>query len=281
MSGGARLIDHCYGKSRVRVLKVLREGTTHTIKELTVAVRLTGDFERSYTVAAGDNSQVVATDTMKNTVNVLAARHLGVETEPFLVRLAEHFTTAYPQVATATVEATERSWQRLGPHSFTGNDRSEAWARVTASGEESAVVESGVRDLVILKSSGSGFSGFPRDAFTTLPETEDRLFATALSATWRWKAAPASYAAANRVVMEAMLRPFSTEHSPSVQATMFQMGEAALGAVGEIAQIHLVMPNQHCLLVNLAPFGVANANELFVPTDEPHGLIEATVGRGA
>jgi urate oxidase len=276
------LASHRYGKSRVRVMKILRDGATHTIKELEVAVALEGDFATSYT--AGDNSLVVATDTMKNTVHVLAHRHLGRETERFVQTLAGHFLEKYAQVQKATVTASERVWDRLSiggaphPHSFVNAQQARPFVTVTADRTTTAI-ESGIADLLILKSTGSGFSDFPRCEFTTLPETGDRIFATSLRATWHWSAAPADYSAANVAITTALLAPFAQNFSPSVQTTLYQMGEAALAACAEISRIQLAMPNKHCLLLDLKPFGIENKNEVFVPTDEPHGQIEATVGR--
>jgi urate oxidase len=277
-----RLVTHEYGKSRVRVLKVFREDATHTVKELDVAVTLTGDFASSYT--SGDNSLVVATDTIKNTVNVLAHRELGLQTERFAKVLAEHFPAKYGQVKTARVEITERVWDRLvaggapHPHSFTAAQSARAW--VSASAESGGtVLRSGIRELLILKSTGSGFEGFPRCEFTTLAETKDRVFATSLDATWTWGDLPGDFTAANREVLAALLEPFALNYSPSVQTTLFEMGDRVLQACPEVMEIHLAAPNKHCLLINLKPFGIENRNELFVPTDEPHGQIEATIRR--
>lgn len=279
-----KLVDHRYGKSRVRVMKVLRDGATHTIKELDAAVALSGDFETSYTLPEGDNSRVVATDTMKNTVNVLAHEHLGHENERFALTLGGHFLTRYAQVKEVRVELAERVWNRLQigeephAHSFLQAENAQPFTRLMISADEQRL-ESGVRDLLILKTTGSGFEGFPRCEFTTLPETNDRIFATALEATWRWAGEPADYAAANAAIVAAMLKPFAENYSPSVQTTLFAMGTAALAACAEISEITLAMPNKHCLLINLQPFGRENCNELFVPTDEPHGQIEATIAR--
>lgn len=278
----AKLVSHQYGKSRVRVMKLIREGATHTIKELDVAIALAGDFASSYT--AGDNSLVVPTDTMKNTVNVLASQHLGLETERFAQMLAAHFLAKYSQVKTVTVQASERVWDRLTvagvphPHSFTGGQRAQPFTTVTAD-RDTVSTESGITDLLILKSMQSGFEGFPRCEFTTLRETGDRIFATSLTAAWTWSAVPADYAATNRAILAALLQPFALNFSPSVQTTLFQMGEAALHAAPEIGRIHLSMPNKHCLPIDLTPFGLENRQDIFLPTDEPHGLIEATVGR--
>ena len=148
-----------------------------------------------------------------------------------------------------------------------------------ACNESTKTISSGIRDLVILKSTGSGFENYPKDEFTTLPATADRILATSFSATWTFKDAPEHYGRANEAILSAMLKVFANNYSPSAQTTLFQMGEAALGACPEISKLDLAMPNKHCLLINLTPFGLENKNEVFVPTDEPHGNITATVVR--
>jgi urate oxidase len=278
-----KLAAHRYGKGRVRVLKVLRDGATHTVKELEVAVSLEGDFAASFTAA--DNTLVVPTDTIKNIVNALAHERLQSESEPFADGLATHLLERYPQVGRVHVELEERIWTRLRigasphPHTFVHADRARPVVRLVASATE-RTLESGIRELLILKSSGSGFEHFPRCEHTTLAETADRILATSLSATWRWAKRPPSYMAANAAIVQAMLGPFATRYSPSVQTTLFEMGSAALDVSPGIESITLTMPNLHCLRIDLSPFGRENANELFVPTDEPHGQIEATVVRG-
>jgi urate oxidase len=277
-----KLLLHQYGKARVRVLKVLRSGHQHSIKELSISVMLSGDFDASYTRA--DNSLVVPTDTMKNTVQALALEHLGAETEDFGVMLAEHFFKTYPQAARAEVHCSERSWQRIRldgkphPHSFQEAGPARLFAQVCCDGGKTTV-QSGIEDLLILKSTQSGFEGFVKDKYTTLPETRERIFATELKASWFYLSKPASHSETNARILEAMLGVFAGTYSPSVQVTLFQMGQAALQAAPEVEKINLAMPNKHCLLANLAPFGLENKNELFIPTDEPHGQIEGTVGR--
>ena len=277
-----KLTDHSYGKARVRVLKVLRDGAKHSLKELDVQVMLHGDFDASYTQA--DNKLVVATDSMKNTVNIFAKEKLGAETEPFGIALAEHFIQTYAHVARAEVTISEHCWERLviagqpHPHSFTERGAARPTVRVVST-RGGTTVESGIEDLLVLKSSASGFEDFLRDKFTTLPETGDRVFATKLKAVWTFDTKPVSYATTNQNILDAMLKTFAENFSPSVQVTLFQMGEAALLAAPEVKKIHLVMPNQHCLLINLSPFGLENKNELFIPTDEPHGQIEGTIER--
>ncbi len=279
---GAKLIDHQYGKSRVRVLKVLRDGATHTLKELDVSVRLSGDFESSYT--SGDNGRVILTDTMKNTVHALAKDALGPQTEPFALTLARHFLERYEQVRRVTIKTRERVWDRLAvdgtphPHSFTHVQSARPAVLVKAS-REGIETMSGLENLLLLKSTASSFKDYPKDEFTTLPETDERIFATSLIAFWRWGSEPTNYLQANETIRAALIRPFALNHSPSVQTTLFQMGEAALAACAEINRVHLAMPNKHYLPINLAPFGRENRNEVFLPTDEPHGQIEATITR--
>jgi urate oxidase len=285
-----KLIAHRYGKSRVRLMKILREGEVHTVKELTARVLLEGEFDRSYTHA--DNAQVVATDTMKNTLYVLAHQHLGYENEPFARQVAAHFLDRHAQVSGVHVELEERVWTRMQvsgaadppqphPHGFIQSEVLRPFTRLRALRDAVPEQESGVRDLIVLKSTASGFAGFHRDELTTLPETEERILASAVRATWAWAPGrePASYRAAQRAILDAMLVPFAARYSPSVQATLFEMGTAALEACPEIARITLTMPNLHCLPVDLARFGRTNQHEIFMPTDEPHGDIEATVSR--
>jgi len=276
------LVHQRYGKARVRLMKVTREETQHALKELVVSVWLEGDFDVSYTDS--DNRPIVPTDTMKNTVNVLAKEKLGLENEEFGLVLARHFLATYPQVRSVEIGLAEHGWDRLltrgkpHPHSF--QERSSATPLATvvcARGEHR--VESGITDLLILKTTGSGFEGFARDKLTTLRETQDRILATKLSATWTYGRPPKSYSTTNAAILTAMLDIFAADYSPSVQRTLFQMGEAALSAAPEISKVRLTLPNQHCLLVDLSPFGLENKNELFVPTDEPHGVIEGTVSR--
>ena len=277
-----KLIHHHYGKAKVRVMKVTRMGTQHSLKELEVSVMLQGDFDASYTRA--ENRLVVPTDTMKNIVYVLAREKLGAETEDFGLALGEHFLKTYPQVERADIGLSERGWERMSvgaqphPHAFVQKNTARTFAQVACARSGSSV-ESGIEDLLILKTTGSGFEGYAQDRFTTLPPTEDRIMATKLKATWSYEKRPANYSATNGAILEAMLAVFARNYSPSVQVTLFQMGEAALQAAPEVSKVSLAMPNKHCLLVNLAPFGLENPNEIFVPTDEPHGQIEGTVTR--
>ena len=277
-----KLHSHRYGKAKVRVLKVFRSDSTCSLKELEVFILLEGAFEGSYT--KGDNSAIVATDTMKNTINVLAQKQLGQSIEPFAIALAEHFLNKYSQVNSVTVEVAERVWQHMdlggqpAPTSFTSAGKATPFTSVigTANGME---VTSGIRDLIILKTSGSAFEGYLKDEFTTLPETNDRLLATSLIGTWVYRFTPPDYNVVNSQIIKKMLEVFATQFSPSVQATLYEMAVAALASCPEVNRVSLTMPNLHCLPIDLKPFGLENKNELFVPTDAPQGWIEATIVR--
>ena len=273
-----KLSSHRYGKARVRVVKVLRDGPRHTVVETDVQALLEGDFETSYT--KGDNSKVVATDTVKNTINVLSRDHLTAEIEKFALHLARHFLGRYPQIERTHIDIRERVWERLGDsnHSFTAPGSPVPWVKAVVT-DKSEELSSGVTDWLILKSTESGFSDYPRCEFTTLPETNDRIFATSVTAGWHWTRHPAGFRETNARIREAMLRPFCDNFSPSVQTTMAEMAEAAFAAVAEIDEVSLALPNKHCNLINLQPFGLENPNIVFTATDEPHGQIEAVFRR--
>jgi len=277
-----KIVSSRYGKKHVRVLKVLREGARHQVKELDVSCLLEGDFEASFT--ASDNSKVVPTDTVKNTVIALAHTLLGRENERFGLDLVRHFIGKYPQVRRVRVEMSERRWDRHAiagaphDHAFIGGAGS-PFACVVAERGGAEVVESGIDDLLVLKSTGSGFIGYPRDEFTTLPETTDRILSMKARMAWTFGTVPPDFNAANEVVVAAMLGVFAANYSPSVQATLHQMAAAAFAASPHVRRVTLALPNRHYLLANLKPFGLDNPNVTFIPTDEPHGQIEATIDR--
>ena len=260
-----------------------RRPDRHDLRDLTIAIKFEGDYDASYT--DGDNSAVLPTDTMKNTVYALAAREPVGEPESFALRLAGHFLTRNPRLTRVRIDLTEHGWGRI-PR----GEREHGQAFVqTGSGARTASVESdrgtvtvsaGVADLVIMKTADSAFTGFPRDEYTTLPETRDRLLATALTASWRYAGNDLEFGPAWRVVRSTLLETFAEHHSESVQHTLFAMGQSVLDALGDVAEIRLVMPNRHHLPIDLTPFGLPNRNEVFVATEEPHGLIEATIVRG-
>ncbi len=276
------ITDAAYGKSKIRIVHVARRGDRHDLRDVTVAIRFEGDYETSYT--AGDNRDVLPTDTMKNTVYALAAREGVGEPEAFGSLLAHHFIERNPRLGRVRVDLTEHPWGRL---TLGGRDHGRAFVRhgpetrsaaVTVD-RTSLVVKAGVCDLVILKSSHSAFAGFLRDEYTTLPETHDRLLATSMTATWRYRSHDLDFGPTWLAVRRTLLEAFAEHDSQSVQHTLYAMGQAVLDSADEVAEIRLVMPNKHHIPFDLSPFGLANRNEIFVVTDEPHGLIEATVVR--
>jgi urate oxidase len=274
--------EHRYGKQSIRLVKVVRGANGHAVRDLTISATLDGAFERAYT--DGDNSAVVATDTMKNTVYALARQHPIDHVESFALRLAQHFT-AMTGVVRAHIECVEHRWSRLSvggrphPHAFVQPGGEQWTAAVTrdASGER---VVAGVANLVVLKTTDSAFSGFPRDEYTTLAESEDRILATSVTATWLYRPGTSDFAVRDRV-RQALVETFAAHISRSVQHTLYAMGEAALAACADLVEITLAMPNRHHVLVDLQPFGLDNPNEVFVATDQPFGLIEATMRRRA
>ncbi len=280
----AVLAQNNYGKSLVRMLKATRLADRHEIFEVCVATALEGDFADTH--VTGDNSKVIPTDTQKNTVYALARQHTFASAEEFGLILARHFVDSFPAIVTsARVELEQSLWHRLhttkGPHPTTfesaGNERRLARVVVTRSG---ARVEGGLRDLLALKSTDSAFVGYVRDRYTTLKETDDRIFATSVAANWKYTGAEVDFNRAHGAIRAAMMETFAFHKSLSVQQTLLAMGDAALAACAEISEIRLSLPNKHYLLANLEPFGLDNPNQVFIPTSEPHGLIEATVTRG-
>ena len=273
-----------YGKGRVRVLRLFREAPTHEVRELTVQAMLEGEgLDRAYTAA--DNSAVVATDTIKNIVNALACDHLQADSETFAGLVARFFLDRYPHVTKAEIRAVETRWTRIAldgaphPHGFTldGNGRPFAHVTATREGTETA---SGLEGFTFMKTTEAGWSNFHRDEYRTLPDTDDRIVATSLDATWSWARAPASYPDANAAIMDALMREFLAGYSHGVQDSLYRMGERALEAVPEIAVIRFAAPNKHYIPMNLSGFGRDAAGTVFLPTDEPHGQIEAVVSRG-
>ena len=269
-----------YGKSRIRLVKVRRARDPHELVDLTIDVQLEGAFDAVY--VDGDNAPCLATDTMKNTVYALARQDPIDHVEAFALRLAGHFL-AKPEVSRARISAVEQPWGRLSsggqphPHAFV-QAGAEHWTTVVTRDAAEAEIVSGLANLVVLKTTDSAFAGFPRDEFTTLPNTEDRIMATSITASWTYAPGPADFGARAQV-RRVLVETFAAHHSRSVQHTLYAMGEAALAACAGVTSITLTLPNRHHLLVDLKPFGLDNPNEIFVATDQPFGLIEATIRR--
>jgi urate oxidase len=279
----ARLGENRYGKSRVRLSRITRLSDRHEFNEWTVHVMLYGDFEASYTQA--DNSKILPTDTMKNTVYYVARNAKASTIEAFACELGDYFLDNQPQVAKVSIEVEEKAWQRMivdgAPEATTfkmGAPEAQTVNAERARGGAWDVV-SGIDGLTILKTTKSAFTGYIKDKLTTLKPATDRIFGTRATATWEYATATPDYTDVRARILAALLKEFAGHDSMSVQHTLFDMGKAALAAAPEIARIRLSMPNLHHLLADLSPFGLDNPNHIFVPIDEPHGTIEATVER--
>lgn len=276
------LAETAYGKSKVRLVKVSRRGDRHDLLDLTVAIRFEGEYGASYTL--GDNSHVLPTDTMKNTVYALAAKKDLAEPEALGASLADHFLAGNPSLQTVTITISEAPWGRI---TVAGREHGQAFVR---GGQETRTclirgtrtgqtIGAGVADLVLMKTSHSAFTGFRRDAYTTLAETSDRLLATSMTARWTYASTDLAFGQTWHAVRSTLLETFAEHRSQSVQHTLHAMGQAVLDSMESVSRIRLVMPNKHHVPFDLTRLGLENRNEIFVPTDEPHGLIEATIVR--
>lgn len=275
-----RLGENNYGKSRVRLLRVLKQEGRHDIREVTLSIAFEGDFESAH--SEGDNRKILPTDTMKNTVYVLARQYPIEAVEDFCAHVIEHFLTYNQQVTRVRLEASEIPWARIPmggkphPSAFlrAGAERRTAKLAGTRDGTS---VRAGIKDLVVLKTTQSAFEGFLRDPYTTLKEDRGRILSTSIHAEWLYEGDEVQYSPAWHGVRQVLLESFAEHESKSLQHTLYAMGEAVLSSFDRIREIRLSLPNKHFLLVDLSPFGMGNPAEVFLPTDEPHGLIEATV----
>jgi urate oxidase len=278
----ALLGENRYGKSRVRLLRVKR-GAAHHLHEWSVDILLQGDFEACFT--GGDNSKILPTDTMKNTVYSLARKSSAGCMEQFAGELVDFFLARNPQVSHAEVSVSEKEWEHANvegqphPTTFVQSSGERQTTKVGRPQGGKPSVTSGLENLIIMKTADSGFENYMKDSLTTLPPTSDRLFATALRAEWFYSSQELAFETLRGKIRETLVASFAQHKSKSVQHTLYAMGEAVLSDVGEVAEIELTMPNIHYLLVDLSRFGQDNPNEIFFPTDEPHGYIEARLRR--
>ena len=271
-----------YGKSEIRLLKVRRGAERHGLWDLDVRVALEGDFEAAHT--KGDNSRLLATDTMRNTVYALAKDHLTGSIEAFGLALVDHFLRAGPTVTSCLVEITQHRWDRIEvdgrphEHSFV---RGRGERRTEVSGDEggSRSVEAGIGDVYVMKTTNSGFEGFLRERFTTLPETDERILATVVTAKWVYNTTDADFDSLWDGVLRKTLETFTDHYSPSVQNTLYRMGKAVLEEFPEVERIWYSFPNVHHVLYDLARFGIENEGEIFHATRDPYGQIEGWVER--
>ena len=263
-----------YGKAEIRLMKVDRDSARHVLHDLTVSVALWGDMDAVH--LEGDNSTVLPTDTQKNTVYAFAREYGVASAEEFAALLAAHFVASQPSVRGARVDVEVHGWHRLADHSFsrTGPEVRTASATVDEAGTRTV---SGVRELVLLSSTGSEFQGFAVDRFTTLVETDDRILCTAVDARWRHLGDQSDWEASYAAVHDALTSAFADTYSRSLQETLFAMGERVVATCHGIGEVRLSLPNRHHFLVDLEPFGLDNPGEVFHVADRPYGLIEGTV----
>jgi urate oxidase len=275
--------DNQYGKAEVRLVRVTRGGDAHQLKDINVSTALRGDFAAAHLV--GDNSHVVATDTQKNTIFGFAQQFGVGAIEEFALRLARHFVDSFDWVSGAKVTVEEYSWDRIEvdgephDHAFSRADAGTRTAVATVEGPAAWLV-SGVSNLVVLKTTGSEFTGFPRDRYTTLGEDRDRILATAVTARWRYaRVADIDWDESFAEVRRLLLASFARKHSLALQQSLYFMGSQVIEARPEVAEIRMSMPNKHHFLVDLTPFGLTNDREVYYAADRPYGLIEGTVTR--
>ena len=276
------LEKNAYGKRAVNLSKIIRHPDHHEFRQISVDTELEGDFESVY--LQGDNSPVLATDTQKNTIYALAQEHFTASIEAFALYLAAYFVGHEAPIRQAGVQITEHGWSRMGfqdgphQHAYISQGREQHTTRVVHN-KQGVNIWSGIKELLILKTTGSAFEGFLRDRYTTLKETSDRILATECRVSWLWKAGGIDYGSSYEGIRTTLLDTFAHHNSLSVQQTLYAMGEAVLERWDAVEEIELVMPNKHHIPFNLEPFGLDNKNEIFVATDEPYGYITGTVKR--
>jgi len=277
------LIKNRYGKGRVRIMRIHRDGDKQDVSQLSIKAMLEGDFGRAYTDA--DNSTSTSTDTIKNIVNVVARENTALSTEEFCQVLAKRYLDLYPQASSVSITAHETKWARLAvdgelhPHAFLLDSNGKPTVEIVAT-RDGMTMSSGLDNFTFMKSTQSGWENYYTDKYSTIQPTSDRICATSMVASWKWSGKPTSYPATNKTILDTLLKEFATTYSPSVQNSLYRMGEKVLAAVPEISEISMACPNIHYILMNLSAFGLDNNNDVFLPTDEPHGQIECTVGRG-
>jgi urate oxidase len=267
-----------YGKAEVRVVRVVRGGAPDggdVLRDRSVSSSLSGDLDGTH--LTGDNRNVVPTDTQKNVVNAFAQRYGDGEPEELAVELARHFVTG--AITRARVAVEEYSWLRIAgqPHAFSRGGEAVRTTTVVHDASAGTTVVSGVARLVVLNTTRSEFWGFPRDEFTTLAETKDRILATEVNAQWRYRSAEVDWSGAYALARQALLDAFANTYSYSLQQTLYAMGTAVVEAVPDVCEVRLALPNKHHFLVDLTPFGLTNDNEVYFAADRPYGLIEGSV----
>ncbi|PZS37014.1 MAG: urate oxidase [Pseudonocardiales bacterium] len=269
-----------YGKAEVRVVHVARGQAPDggdVIRDRNVSTSLSGELAATH--LSGDNANVLATDTQKNTVYGLAKLFGDAEPEDLGLELATHFVTSQQPITRARVAIEEYPWMRTGAsaHSFKRSGEYTRTTTVIHDQELGTSVVSGIADLVVLNTTNSEFWGFPRDGYTTLAEATDRILATQLTAVWRYRSTDVDWSGAFALARESLLAAFAETYSYSLQQTLYAIGTRIIEAVPDVSEVRLALPNKHHFLVDLEPFGLPNDNEVYYAADRPYGLIEGTV----
>ena len=280
------LSENQYGKAETRVVRIYRDTDKHEIRDLNVSTALRGDFDAAH--RSGDQANVLPTDSQKNTCFAYAKERGVGAIEDYALALAGHFVTDIPSVRRARVDVDEYRWERVEvggaghAHTFirAGHEVRTAAVTVQATGNLSnSWVIAGLKDLIVLKSTGSEFAGFYVDRYTTLAETTDRILATSLTASWRYAGGDGSWDEAFWRVRQILLERFAQVHSRALQQTLHEMGAAVLAERDDVVEVRLSAPNKHHFLADLAPFGLDNPGEVFYAADRPYGLIQCAVRR--
>jgi len=273
-----RLTANQFGKAENRVMRVYRDTKRHSIRDLNVTSQLRGDFQTAHT--EGNNENVVPTDTQKNTIFAKAKENGIASPEQFLLGLADHYTSSFDWVSGGRWGAEEYGWSRINDHdhAFYRSSPEIRTALLVRDGDRDVMI-SGFYDLTVLKTTESGFFGYPKDQYTTLEETEDRVLATDIATRWRYNTTDVDFEATYMKVKDIILETFTDHYSYALQHTLYQMAEKVIAAVPEIDEIKFSCPNKHHFLYDLERFGLENPNEVFYAADRPYGLIEATVAR--
>jgi urate oxidase len=277
-----KLTRNAYGKNAINLSKIIRHADHHEFRQISVNISLQGDFETAHTL--GNNTQILPTDTQKNTVYALAKDKFNSTIEAFGLILSNHFLVNNSQISKATIEIEEHLYSRLvfdnqqHSHAYisSGNEKHSAIIEQTATNIK---VISGIKNMLILKTTDSGFENYLKDKYTTLKETAERILATECQASWQYRTHELDFETLHRSIRETLLKTFAYHKSLSVQQTLYAIGEQVLKKHREVDDISLIMPNKHHILYNLEQFGMDNQNEIFIATDEPYGYITGTVSR--
>jgi urate oxidase len=274
------LAENNYASSQIRLLRVSKQQGRHDIREITWSIRFEGDFEAAH--IQGDNRKILPPDTMKNTVYALARQHSIEPPENFGLHVIEHFLTYNAQIKCVFIEGSESIWTRVThggkPHAsaFTraGNEKRTALLKGAREGTQ---VRSGIENLIVLKTTNSAFEDFKKDPYTTLQDEGDCILSTIIHADWLYTDEEAEFGPLWHAVRQMLLETFVEHKSQSLQHTLYAMGQAILNNFENVSEIHLSLPSRHFHLADLAPLGMDNPAVVYLPTDEPHAVIEATL----